>query len=41
VTDALAGLRALPQLRLAHLPTPLEPMPGLGAPRPVVTVGEA
>jgi L-cysteate sulfo-lyase len=31
VTDALAGLRALPQLRLAHLPTPLEPMPGLGA----------
>jgi L-cysteate sulfo-lyase len=31
VTDALAGLRALPRLRLAHLPTPLEPMPRLGA----------
>jgi L-cysteate sulfo-lyase len=29
--DALAGLRALPRLRLAHLPTPLEPMPALGA----------
>jgi L-cysteate sulfo-lyase len=29
--DALAGLRALPRLRLAHLPTPLEPMPRLGA----------
>jgi L-cysteate sulfo-lyase len=31
VTDALAGLRALPRLRLAHLPTPLEPMSRLGA----------
>jgi len=29
--DALAGLRSLPRLRLAHLPTPLEPMPRLGA----------
>ncbi len=31
MTDPLAGLRALPRLRLAHLPTPLEPMPRLGA----------
>jgi len=31
VTDKLAGLRALPRLRLAHLPTPLEAMPRLGA----------
>jgi L-cysteate sulfo-lyase len=29
--NPLAGLRALPRLRLAHLPTPLEPMPRLGA----------
>jgi L-cysteate sulfo-lyase len=29
--DKLAGLRALPRLRLAHLPTPLERMPRLGA----------
>lgn len=29
--DRLAGLRALPRLHLAHLPTPLEPMPRLGA----------
>ncbi|HLB97909.1 MAG TPA: pyridoxal-phosphate dependent enzyme, partial [Acetobacteraceae bacterium] len=29
--DALARLRALPRLRLAHLPTPLERMPRLGA----------
>ena len=31
MTDKLAGLRALPRLRLAHLPTPLEAMPRLGA----------
>jgi L-cysteate sulfo-lyase len=29
--DRLAGLRSLPRLRLAHLPTPLERMPRLGA----------
>jgi L-cysteate sulfo-lyase len=29
--DPLAILRGLPRLRLAHLPTPLEPMPRLGA----------
>jgi L-cysteate sulfo-lyase len=29
--DALAALRALPRLQLAHLPTPLEKMPRLGA----------
>ncbi len=31
MTDALAGLRTLPRVRLAHLPTPLEPMPRLAA----------
>jgi L-cysteate sulfo-lyase len=31
VTDHLAPLRALPRLHLAHLPTPLERMPRLGA----------
>jgi len=31
VVDPLAGLRVLPRRRLAHLPTPLEPMPRLGA----------
>ncbi len=30
-SDALAALRTLPRLRLAHLPTPLEPMARLGA----------
>ncbi len=31
MTDPLAALRHLPRLRLAHLPTVLEPMPRLGA----------
>lgn len=31
MTDPLAALRQLPRLRLAHLPTALEPMPRLGA----------
>jgi L-cysteate sulfo-lyase len=31
MTDALAALRSLPRLRLAQLPTVLEPMPRLGA----------
>jgi L-cysteate sulfo-lyase len=31
MTDPLAPLRRLPRLRLAHLPTPLEPMPRLAA----------
>jgi L-cysteate sulfo-lyase len=31
MTDALAALRGLPRLRLAQLPTVLEPMPRLGA----------
>jgi L-cysteate sulfo-lyase len=31
MTDPLAALRSLPRLRLAHLPTALEPMPRLGA----------
>ena len=31
MTDALAALRGIPRLRLAHLPTALEPMLRLGA----------
>ncbi len=31
MNDALAALRGLPRLRLAQLPTVLEPMPRLGA----------
>lgn len=30
MTDPLAALRHMPRLRLAHLPTVLEPMPRLG-----------
>src|SRR5579871_5269597 len=31
MTDPLACLRSLPRQTLAHLPTPLEPMPRLGS----------
>lgn len=31
MSDKLAALRRLPRLTLAHLPTPMEPMPRLGA----------
>src|ERR1700733_12944727 len=31
MADRLAGLRVLPRVRLAHLPTPMEPMPRLAA----------
>src|SRR5713226_7816748 len=29
--DPLAAIRGMPRLRLAHLPTPMEPMPRLAA----------
>jgi hypothetical protein len=31
MTDPLAIIRGLPRIRLAHLPTPMEPMPGLAS----------
>ncbi len=31
MSDPLARLRVLPRVRMAHLPTPMEPMPRLGA----------
>ena len=39
MTDPLASLRRMPRLRLAHLPTPLEPMPRLAAGRDPSYVG--